>query len=84
VRFKARIVTELVFDSLSVDTVVAGLQKNGEIIKILGVVPAGQPWPGEEEASKPFTRPPRNTPPSGSPGTPTLGKEPVFTKAVAA
>lgn len=51
--------------------------------KVLGVLPDGQQWPDREDfALKP--RPPRNTPPSGSPGTPTTQKPSKLAHAVAA
>lgn len=54
-------------------------------IRVLGVVPASESWPvptAEEVASAP--RPPRNTPPSGSPGTPTARLEAQIVEARAA
>lgn len=38
--------------------------------KLLGIIPQDEKW-HDEEGSTP-TRPPRNKPPSGSPGTPTV------------
>lgn len=49
--------------------------------KVLGIIPADQAWPDEAETTK---RPPRNTPPGGSPGTPTLDAQPELVQAVAA
>lgn len=51
--------------------------------KLLGVMPASEPWPNTEAVEQP-TRPPRNTPPSGSPGTPTARLEEQPVPAVAA
>lgn len=51
--------------------------------RLLGVIRADLPW---EDAVSESSRPPRNTPPSGSPGTPTarLDEQPVPAVAVAA
>lgn len=49
--------------------------------KLLGVLAPGQEWP---DAEKSAPRPPRNTPPSGSPGTPTVTTPPEVANAVAA
>lgn len=51
-------------------------------VRVLGVVPAEQPWPNTEAVEQP--RPPRNTPPSGTPGTPTARLDDQLATAVAA
>lgn len=89
-KFKVRLVVEVLRETdtpeKAADFSFAGTRcVPGRPIKTIGVVPAGQHWPGEEpEQAKPFTRPPRNTPPSGSPGTPILDKQPEPASAVAA
>lgn len=49
--------------------------------KILGVIAEGHEWP---DAEKPVSRPPRNTPPSGSPGTPSLPETTALLSCIAA
>lgn len=75
-KFKARLVTEHEF-FVEADNVVAAAEQAGEFVsnspykaKLLGVIPADRDWPDADE--KPAPRPPRNTPPSGSPGTPVV------------
>lgn len=52
--------------------------------RLLGVVPADEPWPNTEAVEQPVPRPPRNTPPSGSPGTPTARLDAQIVEARAA
>lgn len=49
--------------------------------RLLGVIPADQQWPDNEPTKRP---PPRSTPPSGSPNTPSIERQPELAQAVAA
>lgn len=68
----------------TVRSMMATIQSPGvKLIRLMGVIPAGGPWP---DAIQQVSRPPRNSPPSGSPGTPTarLEEQPVPAIAQAA
>lgn len=89
-KFKARFQYEheILVDAPNVEAAAAYARAQMERTpggRLLGVIPVTQEWPDREAVEEqPFKRPPRNTPPSGSPGTPTVGKAPEFVQAVAA
>jgi hypothetical protein len=87
-RFKGRYIIEceVAFDansSAEANTVLhehIATIKGARSTKVLGVIRADMSWPDDAE----YSRPPRNTPPSGSPGTPTARLEEQPVSAVAA
>lgn len=76
-KFKARFIVEQEkeIEARSVEHAATIVEEGLNIVrktykaKLLGVIPVDQEWP---DAEKPAPRPPRNTPPSGSPGTPVV------------
>jgi len=84
-KYKARYVTEheIVFDASSVEVAAAYLDvKKPANCRVLGILPFEQTWPDQQDQTAP--RPPRNTPPSGSPGTPTVAAPAGLVNAIAA
>lgn len=79
-KFKARylVMHQAVLEAPSAQHAANSIPHN---CKLLGVIPADEEWPDTE---KPAPRPPRNTPPGGSPGTPTVTTPPEVAHAVAA
>lgn len=81
-KFKVRylIEHEIVVSGLSAQAMTEEVQR-AYGCKVLGVIPFDQEWPDEESTNP---RPPRNTPPSGSPGTPSLPEATALLSVIAA
>lgn len=79
-KFKARylVAHQVVLEAPSAQHAADSIPHN---CKLLGVIPLDQEWPDTE---KPAPRPPRNTPPSGSPNTPSLPETTALVNCIAA